>query len=181
MYIPLTFIPNGPVDNQPTLIHVIARRRTDDKPLSEPIVACLLTRRIWITRPQYFFEEPVMYYASFLLHANITVQGQDVTSRKRKLRVLSWFLVSIRFLDRLVNNLLPLPLESLCLKSVHLHLGLQWLPKIWWHTYPVRLLLVLPHVWIVSARRKHYSRSCNFDGEPSRLPPLKVLIISSRR
>ena len=36
--ISLKFVPRGPINNIPTLVNVMARRRPGDKPLSEPIM-----------------------------------------------------------------------------------------------------------------------------------------------
>ena len=42
----------GPINNSPTLIQIMAWRRSGDKPLSEPMMVCLLTH-ICVTRPQW--------------------------------------------------------------------------------------------------------------------------------
>ena len=49
--IPLKFVPNGPINNIPALVPIMAWRRPGDKPLSEPRMASLLTH-ICVTRPQ---------------------------------------------------------------------------------------------------------------------------------
>ena len=50
--ISLKFVPNGPFNNIPTLVQVMAWRRPGDKPLSEPMMVRLPTH-ICITRPQW--------------------------------------------------------------------------------------------------------------------------------
>ena len=50
--ISLKFVPNGPIDNIPALVQIMAWRRPGDKPLSEPMVVSLLTH-ICVTRPQW--------------------------------------------------------------------------------------------------------------------------------
>ena len=50
--ISLKFGPRGPINNIPTLVQVMARRRPGDKPLSEPMMVRLLTH-ICVTRPQW--------------------------------------------------------------------------------------------------------------------------------
>ena len=50
--ISITFIPKGPNYNIPSLVQILAWRRTGDKPLSEPMMARLLTH-ICVTRPQW--------------------------------------------------------------------------------------------------------------------------------
>ena len=41
--ISLTFIPKGLINNIPALVQIMAWRRSGDKPLSEPMLARLLT------------------------------------------------------------------------------------------------------------------------------------------
>ena len=49
--ISLKFLPKGPINNIPALVQIMAWRRSGDKPLSEPMMASLLTH-ICVTRPQ---------------------------------------------------------------------------------------------------------------------------------
>ena len=39
--ISLQFVPEGSINNKPTLVHIMAWYRTGDKPLSEPIIVKL--------------------------------------------------------------------------------------------------------------------------------------------
>ena len=48
----LKFVPNGPINNIPALVQIMAWRRPGDKPLSEPLVVRLPTH-ICVTRPQW--------------------------------------------------------------------------------------------------------------------------------
>ena len=48
----LKFVPKGPINNIPSLVQIMACRRTGDKPLSEPMVARSATH-ICVTRPQW--------------------------------------------------------------------------------------------------------------------------------
>ena len=50
--ISLKFVPKVPIDNIPALVQMRAWRRLGDKPLSEPMMVCLLTH-IYVTRPQW--------------------------------------------------------------------------------------------------------------------------------
>ena len=50
--ISLKFVPKGPINNIPSLVQIMAWRRSGDKPLSEPMVVSLPTH-ICITRPQW--------------------------------------------------------------------------------------------------------------------------------
>ena len=53
--ISLKFVPKGPNNNIPALVHIMAWRRPGDKSLSEPMMASLLTH-ICVTRPQWVKE-----------------------------------------------------------------------------------------------------------------------------
>ena len=47
----LKYVRKGPIDNNPTLVQIMAWRRTGDKPLSEPMMISLSTH-ICVTQPQ---------------------------------------------------------------------------------------------------------------------------------
>ena len=49
--ISLKFVPKGPVNNNPSLVQIMAWRRSGAKPLSEPMLVSLATH-ICVTRPQ---------------------------------------------------------------------------------------------------------------------------------
>ena len=49
--ISLKIVPKGPINNIPALVQIMAWRRSGDKPLSEPMLASLLTH-ICVTRAQ---------------------------------------------------------------------------------------------------------------------------------
>ena len=51
-WLSLKFVPEGPINNIPTLVQIMAWCRPGDKPLSEPMVVRLLTH-IYVTRPQW--------------------------------------------------------------------------------------------------------------------------------
>ena len=48
----LKFVPNVSINNNPALVQIMAWSRPGDKPLSEPMMVCLLTH-ICVTRPQW--------------------------------------------------------------------------------------------------------------------------------
>ena len=50
--ISLKFVPKSRINNMPTLVQIMAWRRSGDKPLSEPMVVSLPTH-ICVTRPQW--------------------------------------------------------------------------------------------------------------------------------
>ena len=50
--ISLKFVPQGPINNIPALVRIMAWRRPGDKPLSEPMMVKLLTH-ICVTQPQW--------------------------------------------------------------------------------------------------------------------------------
>ena len=75
--ISLKFVSKGPINNIPALVQIMAWRRPGDKPLSETMLASLLTP-IWVIRPQwvntlpkplYVFEHKTQYV---LIHAPYT-------------------------------------------------------------------------------------------------------------
>ena len=49
--ISLRFVPMGPINNIPALVQIMAWRHPGDKPLSEPMMVCLLTH-ICVAQPQ---------------------------------------------------------------------------------------------------------------------------------
>ena len=49
------FVPKVPINNIPALVQIMAWRRPGDKPLSEPMMVCLLTH-ICVRRPQWVKE-----------------------------------------------------------------------------------------------------------------------------
>ena len=51
----LKFVSKGPINNIPTLVPIMAWRRSGDKPLSEPMMVSLPTH-ICVTRPQWVKE-----------------------------------------------------------------------------------------------------------------------------
>ena len=51
--ISLKFVPQGPINNIPALVQIMAWRRPGDMPLSEPMMVISLTH-ICVTRPQWF-------------------------------------------------------------------------------------------------------------------------------
>ena len=48
----MKFAPHGQINNYPALAQIMALRRPDDKPLSEPMMVNLLTR-LSVTRPPF--------------------------------------------------------------------------------------------------------------------------------
>ena len=48
----LKFVPKGPINNIPSLVQIMAWRRSGDKPLSEPMMVNFFTY-ICVTRPQW--------------------------------------------------------------------------------------------------------------------------------
>ena len=50
--ISLKFVPKVRINNIPALVQIMAWRRAGDKPLSKPVLVCLLTH-ICVTRPQW--------------------------------------------------------------------------------------------------------------------------------
>ena len=68
----LKFVPKGPIDNDPSLVKIMAWRRTGDKPLSEQCwhnslkhICC--TRGRWV-KPYECIPYPVTFRSSRILH-----------------------------------------------------------------------------------------------------------------
>ena len=58
----LKFVPMGPINNILALVQIMAWCRSGDKPLSEPMMASLLTHiRICVTRPQWVNEQWIKF------------------------------------------------------------------------------------------------------------------------
>ena len=53
----LTFVPNGPINNIPALVQIVAWRRSGDKPLFPPMMASLL-KHICVPWPQWVIMMP---------------------------------------------------------------------------------------------------------------------------
>ena len=49
----LTFVPKSPINNIPSLVQIMAWRRSGDKPLSEPMVLIFFVTHIYVARPQW--------------------------------------------------------------------------------------------------------------------------------
>ena len=54
--ISLRFVPKGPINNNASLVQIMARRPSGDKPLPEPMIVSLLTH-ICVTRPQWVISK----------------------------------------------------------------------------------------------------------------------------
>ena len=74
--ISLKFVPNGQINNIPSLVQIMAWRQPGDKPLSEAMLISLLTH-ICVTRPQWVksiysnikFQEPLNRKRRGILHS----------------------------------------------------------------------------------------------------------------
>ena len=81
--ISLKFVPKGPIDNIPALVLIMAWCRPGDKPLSEPMMVCLLTH-IWVTQSQwvktlscFLFQYKHSLKAMFIIQENIQTDFND--------------------------------------------------------------------------------------------------------
>ena len=68
--ISLKFVHKGPFNNFPALVEIMAWCRPGDKPLSEPMVGCLLTH-ICVTRPQWVNWTSIEFMASLSNHIQL--------------------------------------------------------------------------------------------------------------
>ena len=73
--IALTFVPKGEINNIPALVQIMAWHHSDDKPLSEAMMLCLLTH-ICVTRPQWVTRNKVIYEA-YMHHKEIRAVFHD--------------------------------------------------------------------------------------------------------
>ena len=67
MKILLKLAPKGPVINIAALIQIMAERRPENKPLSEPMKVSLLTH-ICVTRPQWFIADSTLKFYNLSRH-----------------------------------------------------------------------------------------------------------------
>ena len=67
----LKFVPNGPINNIPALVQIMAWRRSGDKPLSEPMMVSLPTY-VCVTRPRC-----VKTYGRHFTYSGLTVHLSD--------------------------------------------------------------------------------------------------------
>ena len=81
--ISLKFVPEGPVNNIPTLVQIMAWHQPDDRPLSELMMVSLLTH-ICVTRPQWVKQSryDIWIFVTILMGtsnyiANITAFHQE--------------------------------------------------------------------------------------------------------
>ena len=95
--ISMTFAPKGPTNNTPALVRMMTWRRRSDKPLSEPMVASLLTH-ICVTRPQWVNS----------LHNNCIPQYR-VSENKSD----DWSVHYVTYILELLNNVRQLKLYQL--------------------------------------------------------------------
>ena len=79
----LKYARKGPIDNNPPLVQIMAWRRSDDKPLSEPIMISLPTH-ICVTRPQWVkvweLSGPQLSLATFKTYKRRTTCRPDKKS-----------------------------------------------------------------------------------------------------
>ena len=68
------FVPNGSINNNPTLFQIMAWRRPGDKPLSEPMMVNSLTH-ICVIRPQWVKDKMVLFvfntWLRFIISTNL--------------------------------------------------------------------------------------------------------------
>ena len=83
--ISLKFVPKVRINNIPALVHIMAWRRSGDKPLSEPVMVSLLTH-ICVTRLQWVKHifNPLVYYSTHwcifnTLHISLTLYSTRST------------------------------------------------------------------------------------------------------
>ena len=68
----LKFVPQVRINNIPALVQIMAWRHPGDKPLSEPMMVCLLTH-ICVTRPQWVNELSGVTFSCFVCYARLHI------------------------------------------------------------------------------------------------------------
>ena len=93
VWIPITislkFVPEGPIDNIPALVQIMAWRRPGAKPLSEPMMLSLLTH-ICVTQPQWVnaaHKNPIITVAVLMIHYCDVIMGA-MTSKITSLTIV---------------------------------------------------------------------------------------------
>ena len=72
--ISLKFVPKCPINNNPALVQIMAWRRSGDKPLSDPMMASLLTH-ICVTRPQWVKVDGNAFGFWTCVHSHIKIEN----------------------------------------------------------------------------------------------------------
>ena len=98
------FVSKGPINNNPALVQIMAWRRSGDKPLSEPMMASLLTH-ICVTRPQWVN----IYIFHSISLTRKWVENVSVALVSAKHTVKQLFLFLNKNTRGICQNRLPLP------------------------------------------------------------------------
>ena len=96
--ISLKFVPNGPINNIPALVQIMAWRRSGDKPFSEPLMVRLLTH-ICVTRPEWVNLSSVRYHYNGVNFLENTHKRHPLT---RPLGLL-WVKILIQLMPQLLK------------------------------------------------------------------------------
>ena len=80
--ISLKFVPKVPINSIPALVHIMAWHWPGDKPLSEPMMVCLLMH-ICVTRPQWVNDEFLEIFLSNCTYMNATGTHQWLCEHQR--------------------------------------------------------------------------------------------------
>ena len=83
--ISLKFVPEGPINNIPALVQIMAWHQPGDKPLSETMMV-RLPMHICVTRPQWVKMEPALFAGVPMTRSNLKLNGfQDEAWTHQKL------------------------------------------------------------------------------------------------
>ena len=108
--ISLKFVPDVPINNIPALVQIMAWHRPGDKPLSEPMMVCLLTH-ICVTMPQWVNESVRLNKPHYNIIISIELQGYHIY-----MLVMNW---SICFIRDIISCLCVVVWNSLFFWSYH--------------------------------------------------------------
>ena len=130
--ISLKFVPKGPINNNPVLVQIMAWRRPGHKPLSEPMMVCLLMH-IWITRPQWVnifiantgdvWSIPSVRIWGYVLHVeHISLNcGQHQWVTPSPLSVATYALLEVNITRKLLSLSLDLFFKVLLFRVIFLY------------------------------------------------------------
>ena len=126
--ISLKFVPKGPINNNPALVQIMAWRRSDEKPLSEPMMVSLLTH-ICVTRPQWV--NPRLGRVTHICVGKLTIIGSDNGLSPERRQAIIWTNVGILLIGPLGTNFseILIGIQTFSFKKMHLKMSsAKWRP-----------------------------------------------------
>ena len=88
--ISLKFVPEGPINNKPALVQIMAWRRPGDKPLSEPMMVC---RQLGLDELMFYKVDTVTTGTKATFTYSIYVKLMYTTRDIKSLWPVKWYIV----------------------------------------------------------------------------------------